>query len=44
VIEYFGFIIDAVYSGDRNGPFELQIVYGIGGGGELTERTLEHLA
>ncbi len=43
-IEYFGFIIDAVSSGDRNGPFELQIMYGIGGERELTERTLDHLS
>ena len=43
-IEYFGFIIDAVSGGDRNGPFELQIMYGIGGERELTERTLDHLS
>ena len=43
-IEYLGFIIDAVSSGDRNGPFELQIMYGIGGERELTERTLDHLS
>ena len=43
-IEYFGFIINAVSSGDRNGPFELQVMYGIGGERELTERTLDHLS
>ena len=43
-IEYFGFIIDAVSSGGHNGPFELQIMYGIGGERELTERTLDHLS
>ena len=43
-IEYFGFIIDAVSSGDRDGPFELQVMYGIGGERELTERTLDHLS
>ena len=43
-IEYFGFIIDAVSGGDRNGPFELQIMYDIGGERELTERTLDHLS
>ena len=43
-IEYLGFIIDAVSSGDRDGPFELQIMYGIGGERELTERTLDHLS
>lgn len=43
-VEYFGFIIDAVSSGDRSGRFELQIMYGIGGERELTERTLDHLS
>ena len=43
-VEYFGFIIDAVSSGGRDGPFELQIMYGIGGERELTERTLDHLS
>jgi len=43
-IEYLGFIIDAVSGGDRTGPFELQIMYGIGGERELTERTLDHLS
>ena len=42
-IEYFGFIIDAVSSGDLNRNFELQIMYGIGGERDLTERTLDHL-
>ena len=43
-IEYFGFIINAVSGGDREGPFGLQIMYGIGGERELTERTLDHLS
>ena len=43
-IEYLGFIIDAVSDGDRDGPFGLQIMYGIGGERELTERTLDHLS
>src|SRR5262250_8326 len=43
-IEYFGFIIDAVSGGDLNRPFELQIMYGIGGERDLTERTLDHLS
>jgi alpha,alpha-trehalase len=43
-VEYFGFIIDAVTGGDLNRPFELQIMYGIGGERELTERTLDHLS
>ena len=42
--EYFGFIIDAVSSGDLNRNFELQIMYGIGGERDLTERTLDHLS
>src|SRR5215467_6569329 len=43
-IEYFGFIIDAVTSGDINRPPELQIMYGIGGERDLTEKTLDHLS
>ncbi|MBV9095114.1 MAG: glycoside hydrolase family 15 protein, partial [Streptosporangiaceae bacterium] len=43
-IEYFGFVIDAVSGGDLNRPFELQIMYGIGGERDLTERTLDHLS
>jgi GH15 family glucan-1,4-alpha-glucosidase len=43
-IEYFGFILDAVSGGDLNRRFELQIMYGIGGERDLTERTLGHLS
>ena len=43
-IEYFGFIIDAVSGGDLNRRFELQIMYGIGGERDLTERILDHLS
>ncbi len=43
-IEYFGFVIDAVSGGDLNRKFELQIMYGIGGERDLTERTLDHLS
>ena len=43
-IEYFGFIIDAVSGGDLNRNFELQIMYGIGGERDLTEKTLDHLS
>jgi len=43
-IEYFGFIIEAVSGGDLNRQFELQIMYGIGGERELTERTLDHMS
>jgi alpha,alpha-trehalase len=43
-IEYWGFILDAVSGGDLNRPFELQIMYGIGGERDLTERTLDHLS
>jgi len=42
--EYFGFIIDAVSGGDPNRNFELQIMYGIGGERDLSERTLDHLS
>src|SRR5580692_6400487 len=43
-IEYWGFVIDAVSGGDLNRRFELQIMYGIGGERDLTERTLDHLS
>ena len=43
-IEYFGFILDAVTGGDLNRPPELQIMYGIGGERDLTEKTLDHLS
>ena len=43
-IEYWGFILDAVSGGDLNRKFELQIMYGIGGERDLTEKTLDHLS
>jgi GH15 family glucan-1,4-alpha-glucosidase len=42
-IEYFGFILDAVTGGDLNRPPELQIMYGIGGERDLSEKTLDQL-
>jgi GH15 family glucan-1,4-alpha-glucosidase len=42
--EYFGFIVDAVSGGDLNRKFELQIMYGISGERDLTERILDHLS
>ena len=43
-LEYFGFVLEAVSGGHANQPFELQIMYGIGGERDLTERTLDHLS
>jgi alpha,alpha-trehalase len=43
-VEYFAFILDAVTGGDLSRPPELQIMYGIGGERDLTERTLDHLS
>jgi alpha,alpha-trehalase len=43
-IEYFAFIIDALTGGDSGTELNLQIMYGIGGERELTERTLDHLS
>jgi alpha,alpha-trehalase len=43
-IDYFGFIIDAVSGGDLNKKPEPQIMYGIGGEHELTERTIDNLS
>jgi GH15 family glucan-1,4-alpha-glucosidase len=43
-IEYWGFVLDAVTGGDLSRPPELQIMYGIGGERDLTEKTLDHLS
>jgi alpha,alpha-trehalase len=44
-LEYFGFVLEAVTGGDLNKKaLELQIMYGIGGERDLTERTLDHLS
>jgi alpha,alpha-trehalase len=43
-IEYWGFILDAVTDGNLNSRPELQIMYGIDGKRDLTERTLDHLS
>jgi alpha,alpha-trehalase len=43
-LEYFGFVLEAVTGGKINDSFQLQIMYGIGGERDLTERTLDHLS
>jgi alpha,alpha-trehalase len=43
-IEYWGFVLDAVTGGDLNRAPQLQIMYGIGGERDLTEKTLDHLS
>ena len=43
-IEYWGFVIDAVSGGDLHSKFELQIMYGIDGQRDLTEKTLDNLS
>jgi GH15 family glucan-1,4-alpha-glucosidase len=44
-LEYFAFIIEAVRGKDRGkAPLELQIMYGIGGERDLTEKTIDHLS
>ena len=43
-LEYFAFVLDSVTQGNADKPFELQIMYGIGGERDLTERTLDHLS
>ncbi len=40
-LEYFAFVLEALAGG--TGDFELQIMYGIDGRKDLTERTLDHL-
>jgi GH15 family glucan-1,4-alpha-glucosidase len=42
-IEYFAFVLEAV-GGDAQSDWPLQIMYGIGGEKDLTERTLAHLS
>jgi GH15 family glucan-1,4-alpha-glucosidase len=43
-LEYFAFVLDAVTGGgEQTGDYELQIMYGIGGERDLTEKTLDHL-
>ena len=41
-LEYFAFIIEAV-AGGTDSDYGIQIMYGIGGETDLTERTLDHL-
>jgi alpha,alpha-trehalase len=43
-LEYFAFVLECVSGGKASGPYELQIMYGIGGERDLTERTLDHLS
>jgi alpha,alpha-trehalase len=43
-LEYWGFVVDAVSGGDLTRRAELQIMYGIDGERDLTERTLDHLS
>jgi alpha,alpha-trehalase len=43
-IEYWGFILEAVTGGDVSRRPELQIMYGISGERDLTERTLDNLS
>ena len=44
-LEYFAFILKALQGKDTEKPFtELQIMYGIGGERDLTEKTIDHLS
>ncbi len=43
-LEYFAFVLESVAQGKLDQPYELQIMYGIGGERDLTERTLDHLS
>jgi GH15 family glucan-1,4-alpha-glucosidase len=43
-LEYFAFVLEAVTGEQPDLPFELQIMYGIGGERDLSERTLDHLS
>jgi alpha,alpha-trehalase len=43
-LEYFAFVLESVSQGKLEGPFELQVMYGIGGERDLSERSLDHLS
>jgi len=44
-MEYFAFVLEAVSGGaGPDSTFELQIMYGIGGERDLTEKTIDHLS
>ncbi len=43
-LEYFAFILESISQGVGDQPFELQIMYGIGGERDLAETTLDHLS
>ena len=43
-LEYFAFVLESISQGKLDQPFELQIMYGIGGERDLTERTIDHLS
>jgi GH15 family glucan-1,4-alpha-glucosidase len=43
-LEYFAFVLESVAQGNSEPPFELQIMYGIGGERDLTESTLDHMS
>jgi GH15 family glucan-1,4-alpha-glucosidase len=42
--QYFAFILEAMSTDRADGQFDLQIMYGIGGERDLTEKTLDHLS
>ena len=42
-LEYFAFVLEAVGGPAQGKPWQLQIMYGIGGEHDLTEHTLDHL-
>jgi GH15 family glucan-1,4-alpha-glucosidase len=43
-LEYFAFVLESISQGKLDQPFDLQIMYGIGGERDLTESTLDHLS
>ena len=43
-LDYFAFLLECLSQGKVGQPFELQIVYGIGGEKDLDEHTLDHLS
>jgi GH15 family glucan-1,4-alpha-glucosidase len=43
-LEYFAFVLEAVTADSKGPEVDLQVMYGIGGERDLTERTLDHLS
>ena len=43
-LEYYAFVLECISPAEQGDPFDLQIMYGIGGEKDLTEQTIDHLS